>query len=65
MPRLRPVTDPDHDAVLALNAHNVTALAPMDRDRLVQLAGWADRFKEVGGHGDETHLVSLMEKYLT
>ena len=51
MPMLRPVTPTDFDDVLALNGRNVEALAPMDRDRLVELAGWADRFDvlEVAG----------------
>ncbi|HET6627611.1 MAG TPA: GNAT family N-acetyltransferase [Nocardioidaceae bacterium] len=47
MPTLRPVTTDDYDDVLALNEVNVEALAPMDRDRLVQLASRADRFEVV------------------
>jgi predicted GNAT superfamily acetyltransferase len=51
-PRLRPVTDADRDAVLALNQQNVQALAPMDHDRLVQLLGLADRFDVVHVDGE-------------
>lgn len=41
-PRLRPITDADHEAVLALNEANVELLAPMDADRLGRLQQWAD-----------------------
>lgn len=41
-PRLRPITDADHQAVLALNEANVELLAPMDAGRLRQLQDWAD-----------------------
>ena len=41
---LRPATEPDHDEVLALNLAEVVNLAPMDRARLLELQGWADRF---------------------
>jgi predicted GNAT superfamily acetyltransferase len=51
MPMLRPVREPDYDDVLALNLVNVEALAPMDRDRLVQLRGLADRFDVVDVDG--------------
>lgn len=51
MPVLRPVTDQDYDDVLALNEHNVEALAPMDRARLVELTGTADRFDVVEVRG--------------
>lgn len=44
MPVLRPVTEADHAAVLALNQRNVEALAPMDEARLRELAKLADRF---------------------
>jgi uncharacterized protein len=44
LPTLRRVTEPDFDDVLHLNERNVELLAPMDRDRLVELEGWADRF---------------------
>ena len=44
MPLLRPVADHDVADVLALNARNVTALAPMDENRFAQLRSWADRF---------------------
>ena len=49
---LRPVTESDHDEVLALNLAEVVKLAPMDQARLLQLQGWADRFDviEVDGH---------------
>jgi uncharacterized protein len=51
MPLLRPISDADVAPVLALNELNVTALAPMDEDRLRALQGWADRFEvlEVDG----------------
>lgn len=51
MPQLRPVETADHADVLALNEANVVSLAPMDRDRLLQMVGWADRFDvvDVGG----------------
>lgn len=49
---LRPVTEENHDAVLALNERHVQALAPMDRDRLVEVAGWADRFDVVDVAGE-------------
>jgi predicted GNAT superfamily acetyltransferase len=38
--------------VLALNAENVEALAPMDRARLGELAALADRFLVVEAEGD-------------
>jgi predicted GNAT superfamily acetyltransferase len=38
------VTETDVDMVLDLNHRNVEALAPMDRDRMVELRGLADRF---------------------
>ena len=41
--RLRPLTDADHDDVLAFNEANVVKLAPLDADRLDQLRSWADR----------------------
>ena len=47
MPVLRRITESDFDDVLALNAVNVQALAPMDEPRLHQLRGWADRFDVV------------------
>lgn len=51
MPSLRPVTVQDLDHVLELNERNVEALAPIDRGRLVELRGSADRFDvvDVGG----------------
>ncbi len=52
--RLRPVTDADADAVLALNEAEVVKLAPMDSARFDQLRSWADRFDVVevdGGFG--------------
>lgn len=51
MPRLRPLSDDDVEAVLALNHRNVAALAPMDESRLRQLQGWADRFDVVEHDG--------------
>ncbi len=44
MPLLRPLRDTDVGPVLALNARNVEALAPMDEARLHELRGLADRF---------------------
>lgn len=52
MPRLRPLTAGDHDAVLALNEQNVVKLAPMDDARLVELAALADRFSVVELDGE-------------
>lgn len=52
--QLRPVTEADHDDVLALNLAEVVKLAPMDQPRLVELQGWADRFDVIevdGGFG--------------
>lgn len=49
---LRPITEADYDAVLDLNDRNVTALAPMDRSRLVELTAWADRFDVIDVAGD-------------
>ena len=50
-PRLRPVDADDVNRVLELNERNVTALAPLDRARLGELQGLADRFDvvEIGG----------------
>jgi predicted GNAT superfamily acetyltransferase len=44
VPLLRPVTDADVPLVLALNERNVTALAPLEEDRLRALSRLADRF---------------------
>lgn len=41
--RLRPITDADTTAVLALNERDVELLAPMDRARLTELRALADR----------------------
>ncbi len=48
---LRPITQADHEAVLALNEQNVELLAPLDQPRLRQLLGWADSGSviDVGG----------------
>jgi uncharacterized protein len=43
VPSLRPATDADVAAILALNARNVVKLAPMDAARLDELRGLADR----------------------
>lgn len=54
MPSLRPATDADVAAILALNARNVVKLAPMDAARLDELRGLADRVDVVdvdGGFG--------------
>ena len=48
---LRPVPEPDHDEVLALNLAEVVKLAPMDRPRLLELQGWADRFDVIEVEG--------------
>jgi len=45
--KLRPVTDADRDAVLALNEAEVEMLAPMDEARFRQLRGLAHRFDVV------------------
>lgn len=37
----RPITAADHDAVLEWNRSHVELLAPLDRDRLVELLGWS------------------------
>lgn len=52
MPALRTVTAKDYDAILELNRHNVQALAPMDRHRLVELTRCADRFDVVDVDGE-------------
>jgi predicted GNAT superfamily acetyltransferase len=39
---LRPVSEADHAAVLALNEQNVELLAPLEEPRLRQLLTWAD-----------------------
>jgi predicted GNAT superfamily acetyltransferase len=54
VPDLRPLRDTDVADVLALNAANVTALAPMDEARLHELRSLADRFDVLdvdGGFG--------------
>lgn len=43
MSAMRPLTDTDHAAVLALNQAHVELLSPLDGDRLRQLLGWADQ----------------------
>ncbi|QWC86208.1 GNAT family N-acetyltransferase [Nocardioidaceae bacterium] len=45
--RLRPLRDADVDRVLALNEEHVAVLSPLDRARLTQLRGWAQRFDVV------------------
>ncbi len=52
MPLLRPLTDADVAAVLALNERNVTALAPLDEARLRVLESWADRFEVLEIEGE-------------
>lgn len=52
MPALRPITDADHDLVLALNEANVTMLAPLDPDRLRDLEKLADRLDVVELDGE-------------
>lgn len=54
MPKLRHIQPADHASVLALNAANVEALAPMDEARLLELDRLADRFDVIdvdGGFG--------------
>jgi uncharacterized protein len=51
MPLLRPVTEPDVEQVLALNARNVTALSAMDGERLQRLRAIADRFDVLEADG--------------
>jgi uncharacterized protein len=54
VPDLRPLRDTDVADVLALNAANVSALAPMDEARLHELRSLADRFDVLdvdGGFG--------------
>ncbi len=48
---LRPVSDADVEAVLALNEREVVNLAPMDRIRFAQLRGLADRFDVIEVEG--------------
>lgn len=52
MPKLRGLRPEDHAQVLALNAANVTALAPLDADRLLELERLADRFDVVEADGE-------------
>jgi uncharacterized protein len=54
VPDLRPLRDTDVADVLALNAANLSALAPMDEVRLHELRSLADRFDVLdvdGGFG--------------
>jgi uncharacterized protein len=51
MPLLRPVTEPDVEQVLALNARNVAALSAMDGERLQRLRAIADRFDVLEADG--------------
>lgn len=52
MPALRPITDADHDLVLALNEANVTMLAPLGAGRLRELEKLADRLDLVDVDGE-------------
>lgn len=52
MPRLRPLDVRDHGAVLDLNQRNVVALAPMDEERLEEIAHQADRFDVIEVDGE-------------
>ena len=52
MPDLRPLRETDVADVLALNAANVTALAPMDQTRLHELKTQADRFDVLDVEGE-------------
>jgi uncharacterized protein len=52
VPKLRRISPRDHAAVLALNEANVTALAPMDQQRLDQLDALADRFDVIEVDGE-------------
>lgn len=52
MPKLRRIEPGDHADVLALNQANVSALAPMDAARLVELDRLADRFDVVEHEGE-------------
>lgn len=52
MPTLRRIGPGDHADVLALNQANVSALAPMDAARLVELDRLADRFDVVDHDGE-------------
>jgi predicted GNAT superfamily acetyltransferase len=51
VPSLRPATDADAAAILALNERNVVKLAPMDAARLDQLRELADRVDVVDVDG--------------
>jgi uncharacterized protein len=51
VPDLRPLRDTDVADVLTLNEANVTALAPMDEERLHELRKIADRFDVVDVEG--------------
>jgi predicted GNAT superfamily acetyltransferase len=50
--RLRPITDDDLDAIVALNDRHVELTAPMDRARLVELAGAADHADVIEADGE-------------
>lgn len=52
MPKLRRIEPGDHADVLALNEANVTALAPMDEARLLELDRLADRFDVIDVDGE-------------
>jgi predicted GNAT superfamily acetyltransferase len=45
------MSDADVDEVLALNARNVTMLAPLDEERLRQIQKWADRCDVIDDDG--------------
>ncbi|GGK37406.1 hypothetical protein GCM10010124_32730 [Pilimelia terevasa] len=51
MPLMRPATDEDLPAVLAMNADDVPKVAAMDRDRLAYLRALAHRFHVVDVDG--------------
>jgi predicted GNAT superfamily acetyltransferase len=51
-PDLRPITDADLAAVLALNSRFVEYLSPLDAERLVWLIGLADRAEVVDVDGE-------------
>ena len=60
--RIIPAEERHSDDILALNAANVSVLAPMDRDRLLQLRGMAELFQAVEVEGKTAaFLIALRE----
>lgn len=57
MELLRPITEADHDRVLAWNEQNVELLAPMDADRLTALLAMTDQGAVIVHEGTDVGFV--------